>query len=138
MYLLRAKETMNCYGLSPAYPFSIMTSVLEHVSLGERGYYGIGGRARFFAQPGNPAELADILLWNLDQRHHLAIMGSGSNILFSDRDFPGMVISLCGMQRLFWLSDDQLFCEAGVENTRIAEMLLSSSRGGGECSSPRA
>lgn len=114
------------------YRSSTMPSVLENVSLGKRGYYGIGGKARFFAQPGSPAELADLLNWSLDQQLPLALMGSGSNILFSDNDFPGMVISLGGMQRLFWLSDDELFCEAGVENSRIAEELLLAGRDGGE------
>lgn len=96
------------------------------------GYFGIGGRSRFFAQPESLAELADLLRWNLQEQLPLALMGSGSNILFSDLDFPGTVISLCGMQRLFWFSDNVLFCEAGVENTRIAEELLSAGRGGGE------
>ncbi len=109
-----------------------MLSVYENVSLAGRGYYEIGGRARFFAEPGSMAELADLLLWNLDQRLPLALMGSGSNILFSDSDFQGIVISLGRMQRLFWLTDTELFCEAGVENSRIAEELLLVGRGGGE------
>lgn len=111
---------------------SISAPVFENISLGERGYYKIGGKARFFAQPRSPVELADLLLWNRDQRFPLALMGSGSNILFSDRDFPGIMISFFGMQRLCWLSDDTLFCEAGVENTVIAEELYSAGKGGGE------
>ncbi len=111
---------------------SLPLSVIQNVSLGKRGYYGIGGSAQFFAQPKSPAELSDLLFWSLEQRLPLALMGSGSNILFSDGEFPGMVISLGVMQRLFWLSDDELFCEAGVENTRIAEELLLAGRGGGE------
>ena len=59
-------------------------------------------------------------------------MGKGSNILFSDTFFPGIVISLDRMHRLFWISDDELFCEAGADNTLIAEELLESRRGGGE------
>jgi UDP-N-acetylmuramate dehydrogenase len=114
------------------YRQSTMPFVSENISLAERGYYGIGGNARFFAEPESPAELADILLWSVEQRLPLALMGSGSNILFSDGDFPGMVISLGRMKRLFWLSDDELFCEAGVENSRIAEELLLAGRGGGE------
>jgi UDP-N-acetylmuramate dehydrogenase len=108
------------------------TFVSKNISLARMGYYGIGGTTRYFAEPGSSAELADVLLWNFDQRLPLALMGSGSNILFSDDDFSGIVISLGRMTRLFWLSDDELFCEAGVENTRIAEELLRAGRGGGE------
>jgi len=111
---------------------SISVPLFENVSLAERGYYGIGGKTRFFAQPRCPAELAELLLWNRNQRLPLGLMGSGSNILFSDSDFPGIIISFLGMQRLSWLSHDTLFCEAGVENTLIAEELLSAGKGGGE------
>ena len=59
-------------------------------------------------------------------------MGKGSNILFSDTFFPGVVISLDCMQRICWISDDELFCEAGADNTLIAEELLQCCRAGGE------
>jgi len=102
------------------------------VSLGLRAYYGIGGTARFLAHPESPGELAELLIWNRERRFPLAVMGMGSNILFSDAGFPGIVISLDGMKRMFWASGDELFCEAGVENTKIAEELSLCSRGGGE------
>ena len=107
-------------------------AVSENVSLAGRGYYGIGGSARYLAEPDSVAALADILLWSVERRLPLVLMGSGSNIIFSDADFAGMVISLGRMEGFFWLSDDELFCEAGVENSRIAEELLRAGRGGGE------
>ena len=102
------------------------------VSLALRTYYGIGGIARFLAHPRTPAELADLLLWNREHCLPLALMGKGSNILFSDTFFPGVVISLDCMQRICWISDDELFCEAGADNTLIAEELLQCCRAGGE------
>ncbi len=102
------------------------------VSLAARAYYGIGGTARFFAMPQSVAELSTLLLWNRPRRFPLALMGSGSNTLFSDAAFPGIVISFEKMQHLCWLSDDELFCEAGVDNTAIAQELLSAEKGGGE------
>ena len=102
------------------------------VSLASLSYYGIGGISRFLAHPQTPAELANLLLWNRGHHLPLALMGKGSNILFSDTFFPGIVISLDRMHRLFWISDDELFCEAGADNTLIAEELLESRRGGGE------
>ena len=104
----------------------------SEVSLATRTYFGIGGTARFFAHPSTPRELAELLLWNRDHHFPLVLMGQGSNILFSDTAFPGIVITLDRMQSLFWLSDDDLFCEAGADNTLIANELLKRSRGGGE------
>ena len=104
----------------------------SNVSLASRAYYGIGGTARFLAHPQTPAEIADLLEWNREHRLPLALMGKGSNILFSDTFFPGVVISLDCMRRIFWISDDELFCEAGTDNTLIADELLSCCRAGGE------
>ncbi len=105
---------------------------VSNVSLASKAYYGIGGTARFVAIPESVAQLSSLLLWNRAQRLPLALMGSGSNILFSDDDFPGTVLSLEKMQRMFWLSDDELFCEAGVENSAIAEALCDAGKSGGE------
>jgi len=112
--------------LNPPCPFE------TEVSLAARAYYGIGGTARFFAMPAALSELSNLLHWNREHCLPLALIGSGSNTLFSDSAFPGVVISLERMQRLFWLSDDELFCEAGVDNTAIAEELFSADKGGGE------
>ncbi|NTU45684.1 MAG: UDP-N-acetylmuramate dehydrogenase [Chlorobiaceae bacterium] len=111
----------------------ILPSFFEsNVPLRERGYYAIGGTARFLARPESIADLAALLFWNREHRLPLAIMGKGSNIIFSDEDFPGIVLSLEGMQRIIWLSDEELLCEAGADNTLIAEELLKSGRSGGE------
>lgn len=104
----------------------------SNVPLAKRGYYAIGGTARFFARPESLSALGDMLFWNREHRLPLAVMGEGSNIIFSDEEFPGIVLSLDGMQRIFWLSQDELFCEAGADNTMIAEELLKSKRSGGE------
>jgi UDP-N-acetylmuramate dehydrogenase len=102
------------------------------VLLANRAYYGIGGRAMVMAFPGSLSEIADLLLWNREKRYPFALMGSGSNILFSDEPFPGVVISFVKMRKMFWTSETELFCEAGVENTRIAEELLRAGKSGGE------
>ncbi len=104
----------------------------SNASLADKAYYGIGGTARFLAMPQSVAQLADLLLWNRAQRLPIALMGCGSNLLFSDDDFHGTVLSLEKMQRMFWLSDDELFCEAGVENSAIAEALCDAGKSGGE------
>ncbi len=123
---------MTIKSLYLMHELSLPCSFESNVSLASRAYYQIGGRARYLAHPGTPSELADLLFWNSEHKLPLAIMGTGSNILFSDSGFPGIVISLDRMQRMCWISDDELWCEAGADNTLIAEELLSCGRGGGE------
>ncbi len=104
----------------------------SNVPLASKAYYGIGGTARFVAMPEALSDLSKLLYWNRTHRLPLALMGSGSNILFSDSGFPGIVISLERMLRLSWLSDDELLCGVGVENSAIAEQLFEAGKGGGE------
>ncbi len=111
---------------------SLPCPFLSNVDLAARAYYGIGGKARYLALPESPVQLLALLHWNRQAGLPLALMGSGTNIVFSDEPFPGIVISLISMQRVFWISESELFCEAGAENTAVAEKLLASSRGGGE------
>lgn len=104
----------------------------SNILLSGKAYYGTGGRAMAVAYPDCLSALADLLLWNREKNYPLALMGGGTNILFSDEPFPGIVISFERMRRMFWISKTDLFCEAGVENTRIAEELLLRGKSGGE------
>jgi len=104
----------------------------ENVPLSVVGYYAIGGRARWFARPRSVSELAGVLDWCRGVRLPVIVAGKGSNMLFSDEDFPGVVIFTGGMNRMFWVSEHELFCEAGVENTDVAIALQKAGRSGGE------
>ncbi|TCD47437.1 UDP-N-acetylmuramate dehydrogenase [Chlorobium sp. N1] len=102
------------------------------VALSTKAYYGIGGEARFMAYPSSPAECAALLCWNRSEGLPLAVVGSGSNTIFSDHPFPGTVLSLEGMAAIRRTGPLELFVEAGVENTALAEELLRLGIGGGE------
>jgi UDP-N-acetylmuramate dehydrogenase len=111
---------------------SIPDSYRQDVSLSTVGYYGIGGQTRFLASPACIPELGRLLAWCVDRQVPVIVTGSGSNMLFSDEDFPGMVVTTGSMRRMFWISMHELFCEAGVENTDISLELLRQKRCGGE------
>ncbi|MGC8774200.1 MAG: UDP-N-acetylmuramate dehydrogenase [Chlorobaculum sp.] len=104
----------------------------ERMPLSTVGYYGIGGEARWVVHPRSVGELA----LALDRCRQLGlpviITGKGSNMLFSDEEFPGVVIVLDAMNRMLQVSDELFFCEAGVENTDAAIVLQQSGRSGGE------
>ena len=96
------------------------------------GYYAIGGRARWLARPRSVSELAGVLDWSREQHLPVIVTGKGSNMLFSDEEFPGVVVTFTAMNQMVWLSEQELFCEAGVENTDVAIVLQRAGRGGGE------
>lgn len=104
----------------------------ERVALATVGYYGIGGEARRVIHPRSVAELAAALDRCRQLGLPVIVAGKGSNMLFSDEEFPGAVIVLDAMNRMFRVSDELFFCEAGVENTDAALMLQRAGRSGGE------
>lgn len=125
-------QDIQCKPGSKMVDLSLPCPFEKDVSLREKSYYRIGGRSMFYALPETVRHIGELLLWNREHRLPLVVMGSGSNMLFSDEPFPGIVLSMERMDRMFWLSPDELFCEAGVENTVIAAELLASGKGGGE------
>jgi UDP-N-acetylenolpyruvoylglucosamine reductase len=57
---------------------------------------GVGGPARWFAEPRTASELDDALGWARDQGLALAVVGLGSNLLAADDGFDGLVVRLAG------------------------------------------
>ncbi|NTU68273.1 MAG: UDP-N-acetylmuramate dehydrogenase [Chlorobiaceae bacterium] len=104
----------------------------QHVPLSTVGYYGIGGTARWLARPGSVRELAELIGWCRRNAIPMIVAGKGSNMLFSDDDFPGLVVSTASMKRMVMVSGDELFCETGVENSEVALRLMEEGISGGE------
>lgn len=93
----------------------------------------VGGRANYFAEPTNLEELSAILAWSHEEKIHTFILGKGSNVVFDDDGFAGVVISM-----LRYRSED-LRCErneviagAGVHLYRLAKFCCNHSLMGGE------
>jgi UDP-N-acetylmuramate dehydrogenase len=104
----------------------------ERIPLATVGYYAIGGEARWVMHPRSVGELTAVLDRCRQRSLPVIIAGKGSNMLFSDEEFPGAVIVLDLMNRMFKVSDELFFCEAGVENTDAAIVLQEAGRSGGE------
>lgn len=73
---------------------------LENEPMAAHTTFRIGGPARLFAEVSNMGELAAALEKSEHERLPVFLMSGGSNVLFSDRGYPGMVIRLLirGMQ----------------------------------------
>ncbi|MDX8430550.1 MAG: UDP-N-acetylmuramate dehydrogenase [Candidatus Algichlamydia australiensis] len=67
-----------------------MSPFLEYVSLAKFTTFGIGGPARFFAEVVTIEQMQEVL--RAAGELPLFILGNGSNLLFDDRGFDGLVI----------------------------------------------
>ncbi|NLA33799.1 MAG: UDP-N-acetylmuramate dehydrogenase [Tenericutes bacterium] len=68
--------------------------ILENVSLAKYTTYHVGGIAKLMVYPKNEAKLKELL--EIIENNHLKykVLGNGSNVLFSDNLFNGIIIKL--------------------------------------------
>ena len=89
-------------GVEAGYPLSRLTSV------------GVGGPARWFAQPGRVDELAEVLGWAAGEGLAVASVGLGSNMLAADLGFDGLVVRLVGELAAVARDGNTIVCGAGA------------------------
>ena len=63
-----------------------------NVSLANYVTMRVGGNAHFFVEPQKISELIKIVKYCIKQKINYFILGNGSNVIFSDRGFDGIVI----------------------------------------------
>ena len=83
-------------------PFEqLFMTIEEGVALAPLTTMQIGGRARFFCVCATPEEIRQGLEWAREQQVPVHVLGGGSNTIFSDDGFDGLVlhIRLNGVQR---------------------------------------
>lgn len=63
------------------------------VPLSRYSTFQIGGNARYFAEPASPEELGVLLQFARQEKVPLLAIGKGSNLLFPDEGFAGLVVT---------------------------------------------
>jgi UDP-N-acetylenolpyruvoylglucosamine reductase len=71
-------------------------NVRENERLHRHTTLGVGGPARYFAQPETTHELVDLLVWADERGLPVAVLGLGSNLLVADEGFDGLALKLRG------------------------------------------
>lgn len=72
---------------------SLMESIKENISLKDHTTFRIGGPARYFLETSYKDELKEAIEWAIGRKIRFLVIGGGSNILFSDKGFDGLVIA---------------------------------------------
>ena len=66
----------------------------EHVPLAPYTTLGLGGKARYFVECGTEELVRAALAYAADRRLPVYILGGGSNVVFLDSGFPGLVLRI--------------------------------------------
>lgn len=84
----------------------------KNISLANFSTFKIGGKIKYFLKAKNEKEIVEAIKWAKEEKLSFFILGGGSNILFSDKKFKGLVIKIenCRLQ----IVDCKIVAEAGV------------------------
>ena len=103
-------------------------TVLCNEPMSKHTSFRIGGKAKYLAIPhSEQALLATIDLLKKENIPY-CILGNGSNVLFSDADYDGVVIQIAdGLTALRLDANGWIYCEAGVILARLCNFALENS-----------
>lgn len=103
----------------------------EHVSLAALTTYKLGGPARFFAEPSSESELFDLVAAARREGVEILVLGRGSNLVISDRGWPGLAVRLAGdFNRIEVAETGIITAGAAVPLPRLARESVEAGRGG--------
>ena len=74
--------------------------------------FRIGGLAKFFVMAKNPEEINQAIGWAKEKQINFRVIGGGSNILFSDDGYDGLIVKYFGSEAEF--NGDIIECPAGA------------------------
>ncbi|MCX6126449.1 MAG: UDP-N-acetylmuramate dehydrogenase [Proteobacteria bacterium] len=72
----------------------------------------LGGNAQWYLECNSRADIIAGLAWGQERNLPVHILGGGSNSLFSDAGFPGLVLRIC-TKGITWSTGGLVSCEAG-------------------------
>jgi UDP-N-acetylmuramate dehydrogenase len=87
--------------------------IRENVILAPHTSFGIGGPARYFAEARSREELREALLFAREGELPCCFLGGGTNVLVSDRGFPGVVIKI--LFRKIEVTGNAILADAGAD-----------------------
>lgn len=88
--------------------------IREYVPLADYISFKVGGPARFFCEPGTSAEFCEALVWAQQKNLDVYILGKGTNLVFSDLGYPGLILYTGkSFQEIAWV-ENRVTVQAGA------------------------
>jgi UDP-N-acetylmuramate dehydrogenase len=96
---------------------------LENESLAKHTTYRVGGNAKVFVYPKNVEKLILLLKKLRKDNIKYKILGNGSNTLFSDKEYDGVIINLDSFDRVTYFRSS-VRAEAGVNLMKLSNQVV--------------
>jgi UDP-N-acetylmuramate dehydrogenase len=94
--------------------------------------YNTGGPARYFAAPKNIKDLMAVWQFIVSNSIKYQFIGNGSNVLFDDRGFDGIIVTLKNLNRYCIADGEYVMAGAGMMLDEVVEFSLFTGLGGME------
>lgn len=94
--------------------------ILKNINLAPYTTFQIGGHAKYFFIAKTIEQFMEAVRWAKKNKIKYFILGGGSNLLFPDRGFPGLVVKLNVMG--YKLRESRLIAGAGLSLSRMVQL----------------
>ena len=95
----------------------------ENVSLANHTTYRVGGNAKMFVYPKNQEKLINLLNFLKNNKIKYKVLGNGSNTLFSDKEYDGVIVKLDCFDNIKYFRNT-VTAEAGVNLIKLSNQTV--------------
>lgn len=95
----------------------------ENVSLAKHTTYRVGGNAKMFVYPKNQEKLINLLNFLKNNKIKYKVLGNGSNTLFSDKEYDGVIVKLDCFDNIKYFRNT-VTAEAGVNLIKLSNQTV--------------
>ena len=103
--------------------------ILTNVSLKNYTTYKVGGNAKLMVYPSNIENLVKLVDYLKKEKCKFMVLGNGSNVLFSDKEYDGVLIKLDELNKLE-IHNNRIIAGAGVPMIKVAREAIKHSLAG--------
>ena len=82
----------------------------------------VGGNAKYVFFPTSSDEIKAIISYCKDNNEKYILIGNGSNIIFSDKGYDGIVIKLSANMSKISAEGERIYAEAGAVLSKVANL----------------
>lgn len=97
--------------------------IIENVSLKEHTTYKVGGIAKCFVYPKDVKSLIKTLKYIKQNNINFKVLGNGSNTLFSDKPYEGIIIKLDKLDEVEIKNNNTIVVGAGYNLMKLSAMV---------------
>ena len=87
---------------------------LQNESLKKHTTFKVGGNAKYIAMPKTVQQAADLLSFLKENEINYYILGRGSNVIFKDSGFDGVIIKTVNLQQVKYIDETTIYVQSGV------------------------